>query len=302
MSTKTPGVLLTGATGFLGSHLLQGLLDSNKYNVVIAKRSKSDCSRIKNQLDRVKSYDVDQSNVEEIFKENQIDHVIHTAVEYGRGETTSYDILNSNLMFPISLIEAAIKYKAKSFINTDSYFNKENMAYSYLLNYSLSKKSFNLWLQYFSKQIKVINVVLEHIYGPYDNPRKFVETAIRSIAVDGVDKFDTTYGHQKRDFIFVDDVVSAYLVLLETANKEDFLIREYSLGTGEAVSLREFLEQIKSYSQSSTELRFGAIPYRDDEIMSSKAENIELRNLGWQPEFNYKKGISKICDLYKEGL
>ncbi len=303
MNSKKTGVLLTGATGFLGSHLLKALLSSGEYEVVIAKRSTSDCRRIENELEHIKAFDIDNLDFTELFSQTSIEQVIHTAVEYGRGGTSSYEILNSNLMFPIALIESCIQNGVKTFINTDSYFNKENMAYSYLLNYSLSKKSFNLWLRYFSKEIKVINAVLEHIYGPWDSPNKFVEKAMQMVAVEKASTFEVTQGHQKRDFIYVDDVVSAYLLLLKVSKRENFYYREYSIGTGEAIALRDFLDEIKSYSESSTEIVYGALPYRDDEIMSSHAENIELQNIGWQHEFDFKKGIKKIIDLYtKENL
>ena len=82
-------------------------------------------------------------------------------------------------MYPINLLEMAVKNNVGVFINTDSYFNKENLSYNYLLNYSLSKKSLNLWLKHFSKKIKIINMVLEHIYGEYDNDNKFIEKIIK---------------------------------------------------------------------------------------------------------------------------
>jgi len=75
------------------------------------------------------------------------------------------------------------------------------MAYSYLLNYALSKKSLLLWLKYFSKRLKIVNMVLEHIFGENDNKEKFVYQMLDKIAFKQIDAIDLTYGHQKRDFI-----------------------------------------------------------------------------------------------------
>lgn len=62
-------ILLTGANGFIGSKILETLVSLN-YDIVIIKRSFSDIYRIKNLLTKVKSYDVDKTNLEWVFKEN----------------------------------------------------------------------------------------------------------------------------------------------------------------------------------------------------------------------------------------
>ncbi|MFK5948574.1 MAG: GDP-mannose 4,6-dehydratase, partial [Methylococcales bacterium] len=64
-------ILLTGATGFLGSHLLEALLNES-YQVVILKRSTSDTWRINHLLEQVKSYDVDIQNLDLAFSEQSI--------------------------------------------------------------------------------------------------------------------------------------------------------------------------------------------------------------------------------------
>ena len=76
-------ILLTGATGFLGSHLLEALL-AREYQVVILKRSFSNTWRINHLLDRVHSYDVDNVSVEKVFDKHKIDIVnIHFAGPMG---------------------------------------------------------------------------------------------------------------------------------------------------------------------------------------------------------------------------
>ena len=70
--------MLTGGTGFLGSHLLKQLSDKD-YNVIVLKRSYSDIWRIKEFIDQIKFYDIDKTAIEDIFKENKIDYVVHLA-------------------------------------------------------------------------------------------------------------------------------------------------------------------------------------------------------------------------------
>ncbi|MGC8729298.1 MAG: NAD-dependent epimerase/dehydratase family protein, partial [Elusimicrobiales bacterium] len=71
-------ILLTGATVFLGSHILKRFY--GKYEIIILKRSFSNTWRISNYLNKVKYYDIDKTDLSIPFKENKIDYVIHTAV------------------------------------------------------------------------------------------------------------------------------------------------------------------------------------------------------------------------------
>ena len=290
-------ILVTGATGFLGSHLLKGFLNNTNHNIIVLKRSFSDVSRISNILNnvRVKFYDIDKFPLEKVFEETKIDAIVHCATNYGRNENSCYSVLETNLMFPIRLLDLSVQHGVKIFINTDSYFNKENMSYSYLLNYALSKKSLLLWLKYFSKKIKVVNMVLEHVYGEDDRADKFVYQMIDKIAVKKVPSIDLTYEDQKRDFIYVDDVVDNYIKILDYAQKHSFRFRSFDIGTGNAVSIKDFVTEIKKISGSDTVLNFGAIPYREDEIMCSCADVTELQDVGGGgAECAYSKGLAKI--------
>lgn len=128
-------ILLTGATGFLGSHLLNALLE-NSYEVVILKRSFSNTKRIESLLPRVKSYDIDLVDLEDVFNENKIETILHTATNYGRDGSSFFDLIQTNVLFPVKLLELAVKYNIKNFINTDTALN------SSVSNYSLTKKTF----------------------------------------------------------------------------------------------------------------------------------------------------------------
>jgi CDP-paratose synthetase len=244
----------------------------------------------------------DSIEIEKFVASANIDVIIHAATDYGRNGISSAKVLESNLILPIQLLEGAIKGQTKLFINTDSYFNKENMAYSYLLNYSLSKKSLLIWLKYYSNRIKIANMVLEHIYGEYDNPSKFVENMIQQVAIKKVNRIDLTYGNQKRDFVYVKDVVDAYLKVIQYSEKNQFRFNNYDVGTGKAIQIKEFVCLIKELSNSNTQLNFGAIPYRDDEIMNSIADIVDLKNIGWDSKISVETGIKKIIDNYNSTI
>lgn len=292
-------IVLTGATGFLGSNLLGKMLDEG-CEVAAVIRTNSNLSRIgkwKNHKN-VKFYNVENEDPRLIFEENKIDVIVHTATEYGRRDGSVSNILQSNLILPIRLIELGIEYKTICFINTDSYFNKGGGSYSNLLNYSLSKKSLLVWLKQLSHKIKIVNISLEHMYGPWDSRSKFVENLIQEIALEHTPRVHLTHGHQKRDFIYVDDVSDAFIKLIEYGCTYEFTFKSFEVGTGMSVQLCDFTQKIKSLSHSESILGFGDIAYRSDEIMDSKADISGLTELGWIPKIDVTEGLSRILKCY----
>ncbi len=282
-------ILLTGATGFLGSHILEGLLEKN-YDVIILKRSFSNCWRIEEFLKQVVSYDIDQVSLDSVFEENSINAIIHTATCYGRHGETNLEIFNSNVLFPMQLLEFARINRVESFFNTDSFFNTESFQYDYLNSYTLSKKHFADWGKNYcsSRDLQFINMKLQHVYGPKDDESKFISWFIEQLK-NQVPEINLTAGTQKRDFIFVQDVVSAYLLLLEKSYELN-VFEEFEVGTGQSIQVKDFLEKIlfayevKYCRKVISKLNFGAIPMRIGEPMESYAQNERLKSMGW--EFN----------------
>ncbi len=282
-------ILLTGATGFLGSHLLEGLLEQN-YKVIILKRSFSNCWRIEEFLSKVTSYDIDNVSLESVFEENSINAVIHTATCYGRNGETNLEIFNSNVLFSMQLLEYANIYRIESFFNTDSFFNTESFQYDYLNSYTLSKKHFVDWGKKYSSScdVKFINMKLQHVYGPKDDDSKFIGWFLKQLK-DEAPEIKLTAGTQKRDFIYVKDVVSAHLILLEK-RKELMSYEEFEVGTGKSISVKDFLLKIvKSYELKNnikikSKLAFNALPMRIGEPVKFQADNEKLLKLGWKPK------------------
>jgi nucleoside-diphosphate-sugar epimerase len=103
---------------------------------------------------------------------------------------------------------------------------------------------------------------------------------------------------QKRDFIYVDDVVSAYLHVL--AMKYEFYdYMEYGVGWGQSVPIRDFVEEVKKQTCSETILGYGSLPIKPDELLESKAYNDQLLYLGWQPLVSLEEGIRKSLPYYE---
>lgn len=286
-----PNILLTGATGFLGSHLLNDFV-SHGLNVVVLKRNSSNTRRINHLLSEVKTYDIDKTDLKHILKVEKPEIIIHTACNYGRDNNRITDIVNTNLMFGLHLLENAIDNDVQTFINTDTLLPKN------LNNYSLSKRQLTEWLQILSKQIQVINIRVEHMYGIDDDKKKFIPWLIDRM-INNNAQINLTSGVQKRDFIYIDDVVQAYIQVL---NKRQELKswNEFDLGTNTYTPVKEMVlaiaKEIEEKYKTSvlSRLRFGAIPYREGEIMKPILNNLKLRQLGWIPKVKVEDGIKKI--------
>lgn len=288
-------ILLTGATGFLGSNLLKSFL-SKGYKVVILKRSFSSVSRINEYLSSVSCFDVDQVSVSDVFDHCDIDVIVHTACSYGRrGEDVS-ELVKANVQFGLELIEGAIRKGVKTFVNTDSLLAKN------VSPYSLSKSHFKEWLIQFTDKIQVINFRIEHMYGPGDDTRKFVPWLIDQMLSED-QSIGLTSGLQKRDFIHIDDIVSAYNLVISKSERMRYW-SEYDLGSGTLTTVKDFvimlakaLEVYKSFSVVPR-LVFGQVPCRENEIMEPIVDNRALLQLGWKPEVSVSQGIKGVIEQY----
>lgn len=279
--------LVTGATGFLGSHVVKKLLEEEQ-KVAILKRSFSNTERLKTELSKVKSYDIDKlDDFICVFSEQHIDVVIHTATCYGRQGETIEQVYDANLKFPLRLLETALRF------NTDTFFNTGTILSKYLNWYALSKKHFSeIGQQAANLGINFIDVKLEHMYGVDDSHTKFVTFMLEALQ-NNQEELKLTAGEQCRDFIYVDDVVEAYWKIL-TCQNADKMYQQYEVGTGKAISIKDLVLLAKSITNSQTKLVFGAIPYRENEIMDSKADISKLQAMGWVPHITLKEGLRKM--------
>ncbi len=283
---------MTGATGFLGSHILKKLIDIGK-KIVIIVRDDSSLLRI-NNLKGFSTFVInkDFSNIEDLYNEHSINIIIHVATEYGRNSPNS-TVLSSNVSFPTKLIELADRKNLKLFINTDTFSSKFQNS-SYLKNYISSKKVFKEYLKSLS-DIQVFTLQLEHIFGEFDSKGKFFTFLLDSM-LSNQESIELTTGTQKRDFIYVSDVVDAYVTVLNNRNSLKNY-EEFEVGRGVSISVREFVSIIHKISGSKSKLLFGALETRSDEIQYSKANNSNLHLLGWKPNFTIEMAIKRILNL-----
>jgi CDP-paratose synthetase len=285
-------ILITGINGFLGSHLAKHL--KSNFEIIGLEYSLANLHRI--ESDNFKVYSANENSLESIFEENNLYAVLHVATVYRKKNEPIFDLLNVNINLPVQLLELSNKNNVSIFLNTDSFFNNSKYSYSYLSDYTLSKKHSLEWLELLSgsSSCKVVNMKVFHMYGEEDSPSKFIPFIINKIK-SNESNLDLTPGLQIRDFIYVKDVVSAFEhVISSFYNLIQY--QEFQVGTGSSCTIKDLVIAIKDITNSSTTLNFGGLAYRDGEIMESKVEDFGLKKIGWHSKYTLNEGLKKCID------
>ena len=144
-------------------------------------------------------------------------------------------------------------------------------------------------LSYDSK-CKLINIKLFHMFGENDNPSKFVSKILKRI-LNNESSINLTEGTQKRDFIYIIDVVNAYKTIIDSLDKISEKNAEFEIGSGNSISIRDFVRLIKKFSKSKSVLKFGKLKTREGEIMDSKANLQKIKKLGWSQNYSIETAL-----------
>ena len=281
-------ILITGATGYLGRRLTLNFGEQNYKVIALALNHSEKVIQHKN----VEMEFLDGLSVKEIFDKNKIDIVVHTATVYGRQQEQNIDMIRANVEFPVSVLQEAISHKSELFINTDTILVKN------INPYAMTKSNFADWLAMYAKQIKVADLKLDHFYGPHDNSIKFIAWIIGQLK-NNVEKIDLTEGSQTRDFIYIDDVIRAFDCVLKNADKlSDKQMNIFEVGTNHKTSIKEMVITLKEMiGNTTTKLNFGAIPYRQNEVLEYEVNTTALRLLGWEPQItDIRIGLAKLLE------
>jgi nucleoside-diphosphate-sugar epimerase len=290
MGNQKQTILMTGGSGFLGSHLLRYLAHDPACQIVVLKRQNSNLRRIEGITGVSVFYDIETIDLDDMFKKHSINTILHCATNYGRNSSSSMEIVEANLLLPLRLIETGNKYGVSCFISTDTILDKR------ISDYSLSKSQFKQWLHKFSQDMTCINIELEHFYGPSDDDSKFVTYIIKSL-IDEMPYIDLTRGDQLRYFIYIDDVIEAFKTIMRMGQSLGKGFFNYQVATEEAITIREFVEKVKILTGNVvTRLNFGAIPYRENEVMSFTLDLSELKNNGWKPLVSLQEGLKRTIE------
>ena len=285
-------ILITGINGYLGSKLAKRY--SKEYEIIGLEYDTVDLFRLKDEQFEV--FASKDGIPDELFQKHTIDGIIHTATFYGRNNESNGQMTYANMYLPQLLLERAIQNGCNFFINTDTVLDR------FTSSYALTKKQFKDWLQFYANMhsIKVINLQLEHFYGPGTSNTNFITLMVQKMLRNET-TIPLTKAAQNRDFLYVDDLLRVYDVMLE--KHQDFNhFEEFNVGAGVNSNLKEILEFIKVNTNSSSILEYGAIPYRNNELMESNNNVSRLKELGWETENNIEEGLLKVIKFEKNNL
>jgi CDP-paratose synthetase len=282
-------LLITGINGYLGSNLAKRY--SKEYQIIGLEYDCSNLFRLKE--DQYEVFASKDGIPEELFHNYKIDVIIHTATFYGRNNESNSQMSYANMYLPHLLLEKSIKNGCRLFINTDTVLDR------FINSYALTKKQFGDWLKFscLNERIQVINLKLEHFFGPGTANTNFITLMVQKMLKnDSV--IALTKCEQNRDFLYVDDLLSVYDLMLKNHNEFE-IYENFTVGAGKNSSLKEILEFIKIETSSKSILDYGAIPYRNNEIMESSNDIKRLNALGWSPKTALNDGLKRVINFEK---
>lgn len=279
-------IFLTGATGFVGSHILSKLLHCG-HDVTIIRRPNSDTKRIDDYIDQVCTID-NENNINSAL---EFDCIIHAATSYENSDYAGSDILSANINLPVYLLDYAVNNKCKKFINISTFIAKYET--SPPNRYALTKRHMEEWGMYYCNHypLNFVNVVLHQVYGTGDSITKFTPWLVNELKIN-VKSIELTEGNQERDFINIVDVVEAVSLIVNHNSESGY--DEYEVCTGNAITIKNFIETVKKITNSTTILNFGSMLYRENEIMTINPDPSKMHSLGWHAKLKLEHGIQMM--------
>lgn len=281
-------VLLTGATGYLGSRLVKALL-AKGYSVTALKRENSSLRNLDDVKGEIQLCNI--ADVKVVLADNtKVDCFINAACKYPRNVESEEAMFEANYLAPLSVFLDCLHYGVKKYFTIGTGLDADFNAYSFS-----KQKLAETYRWYVQRQhdmgapIQVCNIQLENYYGENEPKGRFIPGVIDKLKHDEI--ILLTAGDQKRDFIYIGDVIQAIISLIERPDLPEYL--DLPLGTGEGPAVREVVEYLKEITGSKSELCFGAIEKRMHEP-DSVADCTKMREYGIKVKYSWRDGMKKI--------
>jgi CDP-paratose synthetase len=274
-------IAITGATGTLGSALARALLRRGDAVVVLSRTP--DALRRLDGLP-VAAYAYTAEGLETTLAAGPLDALVHAACSYGRNGESPADLVEANALAPLRLALAG-GARIGHWISIGTALPRN------VSPYALSKAHFADWLEALPAGILPARdiLLLEHFYGPGDDPSKFLTRVARACLAG--EALELTAGTQERDFIHLDDAVAAIIAVLDRPQPG---CRTMAVGSGTAVAIRTVVEGINRLAGGRSALHFGAVPMRANEPARCVADTAALRRLGWSPAVSLESGLAAL--------
>lgn len=307
-------IFLTGATGFIGSHLLRRLIKEN-CEVHISVRENSSLERIKDVIDNCTCHILDLTdfnsakNLIKKLKPEIIFHLAAYGVDYCQQDICQ--AVNVNINASVNLFESYIENEGVRFIHTGTsleYGDKNNPISENEIPqpesiYGITKFTSVQLLSFIAKQAKQGNLIILRpfgVFGEFEGNHKFFPQIIDKLG--RRESVKLTGGEQIRDYMYVYDLIDAYtkaaVVPLPLGNNVEII----NIGSGKGISIKEIASKIASQLGVDKDLlKFGTLPYRTNETMYSVANIRKAKKiLAWEPKISLEEGIKNMMRKYQK--
>ncbi|RJO59339.1 NAD(P)-dependent oxidoreductase [Candidatus Parcubacteria bacterium] len=287
-------LLISGATGFVGKHLVKNLREAGHEISIITRPTSKEKSP-----DGVKNFVFDGQieSLIKFLKANEFEGVIHLASLF-LAQHTSGDIqvlINSNVLFSTLLLEAAVKSNVPWFINTGTFWQHyQNAEFSPVNLYAATKQAFEDIAKYYfeTSEINFVTLKLSDTFGPNDTRPKIFNLWLKISKTQ--EALEMSPGEQIIDISYIDNVIDGYMRLVELLSqdkKKQLKGRSFAIKSAERTTLKELSIIFEEVTGRKLNINWGARPYRPREVMLpwEKGETIP----GWKPKISLREGIKR---------
>jgi len=302
-------VLVTGGAGFIGSHVVEGLIKEGFSPIVVDNLSTGKTENLNPKALFYQQDIEDEEMMERIFMLHKPVYVFHLAAQ----SSVSISVRNpvedarTNILGTLVLLQKSVKYGVKKFIFSSTggaiYGDNVNIPTSEeelpnpISPYGIAKLSVERYLDFFSKEYNLDYVSLRYsnVYGPRQDP--YGEAGVVAIFTNKMLRGEkvTIFGDGEyiRDYIYVDDVVRANILSVEKGKN-----MVLNIGTGRGTTVNDLFKMLKNIIGYTGEPVY-APPRKGDVRKSvldcSKAKQI----LGWEPKVSLEEGLRRTVEYFK---
>jgi len=302
---KNKSVLITGINGFVGSHLAETLRKQGA-KVWGISRSVEKGSILKANI-------IDYSRVDEIIKSKKIAICFHLAAEslVEAGQIDPYQTFKVNTLGTLNILESGRKNNLEKIIiaSTSHVYGDNNLPYKEDYSpkpsrpYETSKTCIDLIAQSYADtfNLPVLIPRFSNTYGPGDmNLNRLIPKTIQSVLANEHPRM--WGGGAIRDYIYIDDVITAYLKLARMPSDSLEKNRIFNFGTGNRVSVKDMIQKIIKIAKKDLKIEMFSderrLEIKKQYVSSAKAKRV----LKWRPKTSMDKGLEKTIEWYREHL
>lgn len=305
-------ILVTGGGGFIGSHLCRQLISEGaRVYVTVKYDSVFDNIRLSGFWNKLVTIEADLRNPDSLsqIKDIKPDLIYHLAAYNHVGDSFSQvsESIDSNAKGTVNLLEAYEGYERFIYISTSEVYGfqnnvpfQEDAMPQPLSPYAVGKYCGEIYsrLKWLSQNRPIVVLRPFNAFGPYQSPRAITaELIIKCLKGEDI---ITTEGVQTREFNYVQNLVDGFVLSGITQNAIGKII---NLGCGQEIPIKELVQTIHKMTNSSSNLRIGALPTRPGEIMRMYCDNkLAAEILDWKPKILHEDGLIRTIKWYKQYL